>query len=802
MKNIYLKTALRSLKKNKAISVINVLGLAIGIAVCLVIYQYVAYELSYDKFNKDSSQLFRIERDPFCTIAPSFVPLLQKDFPEIEYIARMTNPWNMDIKYGEKTFMENNVCFAEPDIFKILTFKFIEGNPENSLNKDQVVITRSVAQKYFGNEDPVGKKLTANGILTLTVSAVVDDYPENSHLKCDFLCSYLSLRDNDTNIENDYFLGNNNFSDNVVLTYLKLKKNTDVAGFRAKLPLFIDRYIPAGKDNQGREILASKNINFTLRQVSDIHLYSHKLNEVRSNSDISYIYLFSFLAVLIIGIACINFFNLSTATIENRFNETGIKKVFGVKKPGIYIQFFTESFLLVFLSTVMAVILNFFAAKFLKNFLGISSDIRLINPLIFYLSLILLMLILSFITGIVPGNILARSKPITMLKGKVASGTGKLGYRNVLVVIQFVAAIGLFISIGVIYKQMNFIKNKDLGFNKENIVLIPAQDEIRNNWKSIYQQLVSNTNIREACLSKSTIGGRLLDDPGLEINLDGNWEKWPGKIPHIRTDFNFFKTYGIKIVAGRDFDQEIATDSQDAFILNETAVQQLGIENYSEIIGKPVRISGRTGKVIGVVKDFNYESLHTRIIPMVMYIAVNATNTLSVKISQASAKNTIGYIKSVLDNYCNNYQFTYSFFDNRLADQYVNERRMMTLTGYASVFSIFIAGLGLLGLSLFFTERKTKEIGIRKVNGARITDVISLLNKDFVKWVVVAFLAACPMAWVAMRRWLENFAYKTTLSWWIFLLAGLLALGIALLTVSWQSWRAATRNPVEALRYE
>ncbi|MBN2773189.1 MAG: ABC transporter permease, partial [Prolixibacteraceae bacterium] len=717
-------------------------------------------------------------------------------------IARMTSPWNFNIKYGDITFMEDNVCFAEPDIFKILTFKFVEGNPENVLGKDQVVITKSIAEKYFGDENPVGKKLVADNENTMTVSGVIEDYPENSHLKCDFICSYLSLRNSDVNIENDYFLGNNNFSDNVVLAYAKFNKNSDIGLFNSKIPSFIDRYIPAGKNDQGQDIPASSRMNFTVRQVEDIHLYSHKLNEVRTNSDISYIYLFSVLAVLIIAIACINFFNLSTATIDKRFNETGVKKVFGIKKCEIYFQFIAESFFLVLASTLIALILSWLLQPVLKSFVGISINFKLINPILFYSSVSGLIIILSFVTGFVPGNHLARLKPIRMLKEKSISKPGKVGYRNVLVVFQFVAAIGLFISTGAIYKQMDYIKSKDLGFDKENIVLIPAQDEIINNWNSIYQQLLSNSNIKEACLSKSTIGGRLLDDPGLQINLNGNWERFPGKIPHIRTDHNFFKTYGIKIIAGRDFDSEISTDSESAFILNETAVKQLGIENYNDIIGKQVGGNGKVGKVIGVANDFNYESLHTTVIPMVTYISLNSANTLSVKINQASANSAVRYIESVLDDYCSDFQFTYSFFDSRLADQYINESKMMSLTGFASVLAIFIAGLGLLGLSLFFTERKTKEIGIRKVNGARVSEVVSLLNKDFIKWVNIAFIVSAPVAFFLMNNWLKNFAYKTNLSWWIFALSGLLALGIALLTVSFQSWRAARRNPVEALRYE
>ncbi len=798
IKNI-LKTTFRSIRKNRIISLINIFGLSVAITVCLSIYQYVHYELSYDKFNENRENVYRIERDPFCTIAPSFAPLLKKDFPEIDKIARMAGPWNSQVSNETNSFIENNICFAEQDIIDILNFKIIEGDRQNALNIDQVVISKSIATKYFGNENPIGKKLKFFDNDYLTVSAIMEDYPENSHLKCDFLCSYLSLRDKDTKIEDDYFLGNNNFSDNVTLVYVKFGKHTNIKDFESKISSFIDRYIPANKNNDGNDQLASSFINLTTRKVSDIHLHSHKLNEIKTNSDISYIYLFSILAFLIVIIACINFFNLSTATIDNRFNEFGVKKVFGINKGTIYYQFFFESGLLIVFSSVLAIALNLLIRPHLLAFLGINNNLQ-IHPFNLFIALFALIVILSFITGIVPGKFISKQKPIQILKSSRI--TGQLHYRNVLVVFQFVVAIGLFVSIGTIYKQIGFINKKELGYDKNNIILIPSDNEIVSNWNSIHQQLLSNPDILEASLSKGTIGSRLLDDPGLSFNINGEWNKWPGKIPHIRTDFNFFKTYGIQFLAGRNFNPEISSDSLNAFILNETAAKKIGFINYNDIIGKQLRTANRTGEIIGVVKDFHYESLHTAIIPMVTYYELNSTNTLSVKINQSSKDHTIGFINEVLNNYHTDYQFSYSFFDNRLAQQYKNESRMMSLISYASLLAIFIACIGLMGLSLFMAERKTKEIGVRKVNGAKVSEILALLNKDFVKWVAISFVIATPIAWYAMHKWLANFAYKTSLSWWIFALAGLLALGIALLTVSFQSWKAATRNPVEALRYE
>ena len=804
MFKIILKSAFRNFKKNKIISLINILGLSLGIAVCIIIYQYVSFELSYDKFNENSELLYRIERDPFAGIAPSFVPLLKEDFPEVDKIARMTANWNMTVKNEEFVYNEDHVCFAEPSVLDVFTFHFIEGSRETALDAGKVILTRSTARKYFGSLNPVGKKLVFDGNENFTVSAVIEDIPENSHLRCDFLCSYLSLRNHSVSVEEDYFLGNNNFSDNVVLAYARMHPNTNTEIFASKLPEFVDRHVAPYRNEAGVETKASSYTRFTVRKVEDIHLHSHKINEIRTNSDIGYIYLFAVLALLITVIACINFFNLSTATINSRLNEMGVKKVFGINRKSIYAQFIFESLLLVFVATLIAAGLNFLALPWLKSFLGYSADVRLIPGVNLLLALLLLMIVLSLVTGIVPGKYLAKQKIIGILRSKSAGHSGGKQYRHVLVVFQFVVAIVLFIAIGTIYRQMDFLNRKELGFSKENIILVPSDDQIRDNWNSIRQQLLNHASISQASLSKSTIGGRLTDAPGLSINIDGEWKNWPEKIPHIRTGFNFFKTYDIPVLAGRDFNPERAIDETQAFILNETAARQMGFENYHDIIGKEVRTgsnNSRTGKVIGVVKDFHYESLHSEIVPMVTYISLYSTYTLSVKADNASDE-TIAHIQKVLAGYHSDYDFTYTFFEDRLAGQYMNEKKMMLLTAFASLFAIFISGLGLLGLSLHTAKNRNKEIGIRKVNGAKISEVLLMLNRDFIKWVAIAFVIATPIAYYAMNSWLENFAYKTELSWWIFALAGLLALGIALLTVSWQSWRAATRNPVEALRYE
>ena len=798
----FLKSSVRGFAKNKTVTTINIIGLSIGITVCLIIYQYISYELSYDKHSEHSDLIYRIERDPFCTIAPSFVPLLKNDFPEIEEIARMLSPSNAYVKCNENTFLEHYVSAAEPDILNILPLKLINGDAENALLKGNVIISESTAKKFLGNEDPLGNELTLHGTSTFTISGVFKDYPHNSHIKCNIICPYLSLRDYDVDIENDYFLGNNNFSDNVTLAYVKFAQNTNVDEFKSKLPAFVDRYLPARRNANNIDVPASNGTKFTVRKLTDIHLHSKKMNELETNSDISYIYLFLVLAILILAIACINFFNLSTATIDEKFKEFGVKKVLGVKKRIIYSQLFFDSVFLVFIASVLALGLNQLVLPYLKIFLEVDKNITLVSSERILFASIFILVVLALTTCIVPGSILSRKGVIEILNKNILKSQGKANYRNVLVVFQFIVSISLFVCIGTIYSQMNYLNEKDLGFKKDNIILIPASNEIIDNWKSIHQDFVVNSNIKNATLSNRTIGGRLLDAPGLLINLDGEFISWPGRIPHVRVEHNFFKTYEVNLLAGSDFNPNKANDNSKEYILNETAVKHLGIENYQDIIGKRIRANGEEGKVTGVVKDFHYESLHSEILPMVTYVSIPSTNILSVKVNQYNLEESLAYIKDVLGSYISNYDFTYSFFNERLAMQYKNENKMKLLIACACAVSILIAGLGLLGLVIFTSQKRIKEIGIRKVNGAKVFEILAMLNKDFLKWIVISFLIACPIAYYSMTKWLENFAYKTELSWWVFILAGILALGIALLTVSWQSWRAATKNPVEALRYE
>ncbi|MDC0584492.1 ABC transporter permease [Bacteroidales bacterium] len=796
-----LKTAFRSYRKNKTVTLINILGLSVGIAVCLIIFQYVAYNLSYDKFNTNHQNLYRIERAPFATIAPSFVPILKKDFPEIKDIARITAGWSVKVKYDDKVYLEEDFSAAEPNIFNIMTFEPIKGSLENALQKGHVVITETIAKKYFDKEDPIGKTLMMDDEYPAVVSAVVKDYPENSHFKCNIIGSYLSLRDESVKLENDYFLGNNNFNDNVTFAYLTLHENVNANHVRTKFPDFIDRHLPSWKNTAGEEVRPSSQNQFDLVKVTDIHLQSHKWNELKINGDMSYIHLFSVLGILIIIIACINFFNLSTEAANDRSNEIGIKKVFGIRKQHLRWQFLSESLILISTSTILATVLMFMVQPFYKSFLEISANTQLANPFLLFASTLLLILLLSVVTGFIPGRIFERKNIAQILKGKIRIGHKQNLSRNALVIFQFIVAIGLFISIGTVFKQLRYINSKDLGFEKSNIILTSSSN-VSDKWNVVQQRLKEDPNVKEVCLSHDIIGNRLLDAPGLNIHLDGKWKNWPQRISHIRSDYNLFNTYGIDILEGRNFNPEIATDNDRAFILNETAVRKLGINNNADIIGKQIRSGGTIGKVIGVVNDFNYESLHNSIVPMVFYVAMNSTNTISIKTAQTPNQHTIAHIKEVLSDYNSTLGFSYSMFEDHLANQYKNERKMMILILYASVLAIVIAMLGLVGLSLNIIRKRIKEIGVRKVNGAKITEILALLNKDFVLWILISFIVACPIAQYIMNRWLENFAYQTTITWWIFAMAGLSALTIALATVSWQSWRAANRNPVEALRYE
>lgn len=812
----YLKIAWRNIKRYKSYSFINITGLAIGMAVCILILFFVQDELSFDTHHEHKDRIYRLERQfyaadgsvrhGFCTLAPSFVPLLESDFPEMEHVVRMLGSGNTMVSIGDNNFIEERFYFAEQDIFEVFTIPLIHGDPQTALKESGgLVLSESMVRKYFGDEDPMGKQMRIDRENLFQVTGVMKDVPKSSHLHFDFLGSFITLKGRYWyhGSDDDYFFGTRNFTDNVTIVYMRLSESVDPNEIAARIPRFIDRHLGTRTDDDGNIIHASQGTNINLRKVSDIHLYSHTNNELEPNSDIRYVTLFTLIAVFILIIACINFMNLSTARAAKRAREVGLRKVVGANRMLLTSQFLGESMLVAILAMALALVLVALLLPYFSAFSGHDLNFGLlINPL-GLLILVVVFLIAGLAAGLYPAVYISAFKPATILRGELTRGTKGAILRKVMVVFQFAISAVLIVSVGVVFKQMHYLQNANLGFDRENIVLIPADSAIRENWQEVKQALLSSPDILAATVSKRAPSGRLHDAPGFRTEVNGEVVNSPS-MPHNRVGHDFFKTYGMEIVAGRDFSIEYPTDVDEAFIINETAVRLLGWKSPEDVLGAPMSTFAPNlrGRIIGVVADFNYESMHHEIIPMITYVRIAAANTVSLRIASGKIQKFMPHVQEVWDRFNPGYPVSYTFLDDRLNELYRNEARMMQMFSYFSILAILIACLGLFGLASFTAEQRTKEIGVRKVLGASLLNIVVLLSREFIKWVLVANIIAWPVAYFAMNKWLQNFAYKVHIGWIVFVLTAVLTFVIALLTVSYQSVKAAMADPVHALRYE
>jgi len=806
----YFKIALRNLARFKIYSFINLAGLAVGMACSILIILFIQDELSYDRFNKNADRIYRVSREWFnrdgtsnlhlARVAPPIGPLLKNDFPNIvEEEARVASDWNSLLQVGDKTFIEDRFFWAENSFFKIFTFKFIEGDPNTALKDPySVVLTESMAKKYFGDENPVGKTILYEKEDNLKVTGVIEDVPENSHFKFDFLGSFITL--------NDYIGVENlttNWSNNSFVTYLLLPKNFPVSELERQIPGFLDKHLTQRSlDHNGRppEIQPSKTTKLHLWKLTDIHLHSHLTTELEENGSISDVYIFSIVALFTLLIACINFMNLATARSEKRAREIGMRKVLGAYKKQLMIQFIGESLIICFIAMIFAIVLVEAVLPFFNNFVGKHLSLDYFgNPLVL-LGLLGLTILVGLISGSYPAFLLSSLSTIKVLKGGKIS-TGKSIFRTVLVVSQFTISIALIICMGIVYSQMQFIRNKDLGYNKNKIVLLPSNSEMRENIESVKAQLYENPNILSVTSSRlvpseilrNSWGGRLVGgDETTPINF---------RLAVQEVDYDFVKTYGLQLIAGRDFSREYGTDDSSAFILNEAAVKKLGW-SPREAIGKKMIYGNRNGQVIGVLNNFNFESLHNKIVPIIFLITKTGNSKFSVKISGNDIPGTLAFLKEKWTEFRPDYPFEYTFLEDRINDLYSSDRKLGDIFGIFSLLAVIIASLGLLGLATYAAEQRTKEVGIRKALGATVSGIVILFSKDFLKLVVLSNIVAWPLAYFVMRKWMEDFAYKAGISIWIFVLSGLIAVLIALLTVSFQAVKAAVTNPVESLRYE
>ncbi len=778
----------RNIRKNGIYSFINIAGLSLGMAVVALILFWVVDELSFDNFHQNLDRIYTVyEHQRFsegqelytnCTPFPLNQELI-KNYPEVENATTYTNIWNQQIKYNNKEYKEGPVFCADNNFLKIFSYKVIEGDPDALSATDKIIITEELAKLYFGNEPAIGKILKINNQVSYTVGAVIASQKANSTLNFKALIPLEFLKSWGA----DFTQWGNNWPSTTIL----LAKGVDQKILNVKITNVC-------KD---KGIL---NTTLNLFPFKNERLFSYS----GKNNRIQYIYQFLGIALIVVLIASINFINLSVSKAEQRRPEIGLRKALGANRTNIIKQFLTEKGIMIILSILFSIIL---ILTFLPLFRSLSDKEILIDQLLNKNLILMVLAVLLIVLGlsvVYPSMYLSSINPVLALKKSVNTKRKNISLKSLLVMIQFTLAIILISGSIFIAKQIRFVNNYNLGYNQANLIYLELNSEARNKFEAIKQELTGITGV------ESFTGSDKLPFWGGNNSSSHDWE---GKDPENRilickmnVDNNYFKTMGIKFAEGTNFPEtynkvlnvEGITTLQ--IILNQEAIKRMGMKNP---VGKYFNLWGsQKATIVGVTTDFHFESLHNGVEPMLMLPLIENPGFIIIKVNPTNFSQTIGKIKNSWSKILPQTNCDLGFFDDKLAQMYNAEVKFSGLFNYFSFVAIFISCIGLFGLSLFIIERRNKEIGVRKVNGAKTSEVIILLNRDFVKWVVIAFIIACPIARYAMHKWLENFAYKTELSWWVFAVAGLLALGIALLTVSWQSWRAARRNPVEALKYE
>ena len=800
----YLKIAVRNLLKHKSFSFINIVGVSIGLACFLLIALYVRDELSYDRHHKNADRIYRVARTFLSRdgteslrlghAAPPFGALMRQEFSELEQVVRLLENGGL-VQHGEHVFNEENLFFAEANVFKVFTFDVRSGNPGKALvNPFSIMFSRPMAEKYFGKANPLGKIIRIDNQFDYTVTGVFEPLPPQSHFHPDFLVSFSTLNDNRVygaeGLRSNW--GNNSFS-----TFVLVPPNYDPSRLTRAFPAFQDKYIP-----QFQGVKASSYSRLNLMKLTDIHLHSQLDSEIEPNGDIQYVYLFSAIGLFILLIACINYMNLATARSSSRAKEVGMRKVVGAVRGQLVGQFLSESLLLVGIALGIALVLVMLMLPFMNDFT--QKQLRfsqLIDPT--FLGIVVsITLFTGLLAGSYPAFFLTSFQPISVLKGKVATSLRNGRLRQTLVVTQFAIAVALMISTAVVYNQMNYIQNFKLGYQKDQVVLLRMGADSARNYETIRQDLKQSASIVDMGRSSRIPSGRLLDSWDAYVAKGDTMAPTDIGIKALAVDYEFIPTYGIGLAAGRNFSRQFSTDDSAAFILNETAVNLLGWKDPNQAIGKQFGYGQDRGRIVGVTKDYHFESLHQTIAPIVLFLEPARLNWASVHIAANTLPAGLAHIESVWKKHFPDRLYSYEFLDQRFGRLYAREQTQQTLFGIFAGIAILISCLGLFGLSMFMAEQRTKEIGVRKVLGASVFHLVTLFSKDFIKLVAIAILIASPIAWYAMDKWLQNFAYKGGIPWWVFVLGGTLAVSIALLTVSFQSVKAALMNPVKSLRSE
>ncbi len=788
----YFKTAWRNLMKSKIFSFINILGLTIGITVCMMIFLFIMNEFSFDSFHKQGDRIYRVMRGfenegkkgSVSYLSGMHAPALLNDFKGEIIKAVRVNPTDNLVTIGNRSFHEKKVYDVDSDFFSLFSFPLIKGNAATVLkDPNSVVLTETTAKKYFGSIDnAIGKVVELDKSLPLKVTGIAKDVPSNSHLYFDLVVPLSNYRD--AGIMKTWIY-------NGLFTYVLLDPHTTPQQIESRLPQFIEKYMGGDMKKYGFHWTLS------LTPLRDVYFQNVDFDNAK-HGDKTVVYIFLSIAVLILLIACINFTNLSTIRAVERSKEVGLRKVLGAVRNNLVWQFIGESILLTTISCLLSLGLLQLAMPLYNRLLGYSLTVSW-NALPIYLFLAGVMIIVGFLAGSYPAFFLSAFSPVQALKGRLRLGKGGASFRQVLVVVQFSISVFLIVGIIIITKQMSYVKNKQLGYDKSQTVIVPIDNnDIYNNMNVFKTDLQNQSNVQSVSLMSGEPGGFF---DGHIFDVQDHSERWNARTEFA--DFEFVKTLGLKVIAGRNFSAQYPTDTTDAVMINKTAATKLGW-TPEQSVGKWIQNTVRDNakrRIIGVVDDFNFQSLKQDIDALV--IAPNMDRrVVLIKLKPGNIQSDIASIKSEYSKVASAYPFEYKFLDQQFNDMYQKDLRQQTILSVFAGLAIFVACLGLFGLASFTATKRIKEIGVRKVLGSSVQGIVVLLSKDLLKPVLIATCIAMPFGYYAMNKWLQNFAYKTTLSWWVFVLAAIITFGIALITVSIKAIKAAIANPVKSLRTE
>jgi len=789
----YFKIAFRNLWRHKIFSFINIMGLAVGMTACFLIFLYVRFELSYDSFHTKGDRAYRITADiktPTEVInadrpAWAVPPNIKEEFPEVESFVRIARD-EILVKRGDIKFQETNAAWVDSAFFHVFDFKLIKGNSQTALRHPfSIVFSESAAKKYFGKENPMGQTIMITGeSFPATVTGIMQDLPENSQIKADMLLS-MTTRTQKLDSAADKQWGSY-----WPRAFILLKPGANSASLQKKFPAFLEK-------RNGTEMKKSQMVpTLFLEPIKDVYLYSTRDGQKKGN--ITNVYIFSIVAFFILLIACFNFINLTTARSAERAKEVGIRKVAGALKTQLSQQFIGESIILCLIAFILTFLLSWLLLPLFNQLAGKTVSSGIFENIPYLVVMLFAAIGIGLLAGIYPALVLSSFKPVVVLEGKFATGSRGIFLRKALVVAQFTISIGLIIATIIVYNQMSYMRNRDLGFNKDQMMVM---DTYGDKGKDAFKEaLMGLPNVKSVAMSSSVPGSGNSGAYSEIENTKGDLQI--ANLDLYFVDFDYINQFKIKMVAGRAFSGDYKTDTTQAMVLNEAAVKMFGYSSPQQAIGKRFKQWGREGKIIGVMKDFHFRSLQQPIKPLSMRIEPEGNSLVSVKLTGTNLPATISAIESKWKTFIPSRPFSYTFLDETFDEQYRSEERFGKLFLNFAILAIFISCLGLLGLASYSTIQRTKEIGIRKVLGASTTNIVNLLSKDFLGLIAISAVIAFPVAWFAMYKWLQDFAYRTGLSWWVFALAGILATLIALFTISFQAIKAAIANPVKSLRTE